>query len=375
MKKQIVLGVSGFIILFLWGIGFSSPSHAARLSWLITPTALPPVNPTPLGSPIAVGRPLATATPAPKTITPANISQLTEVAQMRLEEPTNAGVSSLAFARDGRHLAAVWDTVRVWQMPERKLVQALPLSSSSWTPAAISPDGKIIAIGNHANIGWVELWDLATGQRVRQHQGGQQVRALSFSMDGAFLVAGREYGGSIWDTASGGLLQEISACGGAVFHPSRAEVSASQAASMGIWSPQSNQPVRTLTLPEGLTPYCDAKPIAYAPDGITLALGSFGGRTIALWRDEVYAGALSHPKGGQVWQMAWSPDSRMLAVVEVNAGSEGAQLVFWDVKQRQVAAIWDHHAGAVAFSPDGSSVVVSGIVNQAVVLRILALPS
>lgn len=363
------------LLIFIAGIASNPPTDASS-SLLITPTLLPPINPTAFGSPIIVGTPLETPMPSSAIISPSNVAQITEVAQIKPDEHTSRGVSGFVFSHDGNWLVGLWDKALVWKMPDQELVHTLPLHLSSSESVAVSPDGQVIALGNYEQLGWVELWDITSEQRLRQHQGGEQVRSVAFNGAGTLLLAGRQYGGTVWDVASGDLLAEFAYCGGTTFHPYRDEIAVSTTSNeVDILQPYSGAVIRYLAIPDSASsiPLCAISSLSYSPDGTTLAAGMFWERSIALWRNDEFIGELSHQEGGSIWQMAWSPDGRLLAVVEPNAGTEGAQLVFWDTQERRVAYILDQYATGVTFSPDGSLLVVSGIENQEMLLRVFGI--
>ena len=339
-----------------WG---HRPTNAAAPS--ITATPLPTVNPTPFGGPITIGTPLPTPELAPAAIIPSNLDQLTEV--MRLGSPTNPGVSDIRFTQDGRKLVAAWGNLTIWQMPEGEEISSIPLSTTRWIPLALSPDGQIAAIGNHEYLGWVELWNLSTQQLVRQHRGGQGVGALGFNSAGTLLAAGRSDGSvTVWDVATGRLLRELqknswSGCTGMAFHPTRDEIAASGAGNtVRIWNAWSGALEGQLTLPNPLAS-CELSSLAYRPDGNALVAASFWERSIALWEGATYVGTLTHTDGGTVWQIAWSPDGRLLASLESNAR---APIVLWDMQAHSVAATREEWRDVARFSPDGAILATQG---------------
>ncbi|MBL8160634.1 MAG: hypothetical protein JNJ61_01515 [Anaerolineae bacterium] len=370
-----VVGVS--LLILVVGIALN-PTQVAYTSLYITPTRLPPVNPTAIGSPIILDTPLETPMPSSAIISPSNVAQITEVAQIKSDEHARRGIFRFVFSQDGNWFVGLGDTVQVWKMPDLVLAHTLPLRLLSSESVAVSPDGRIIAIGNYEQPGWVELWDITSEQRLRQHQGGEHVRSVAFNGTGTLLLAGRQYGGTVWDVASGDLLAEFPYpyCDGATFHPYRDEIAVSTFSSeVDILQPYTGAVIRHLAIPDSAStiPPCAISSLSYSPDGTMLAAGMFWEHSIALWDDDEYVGELSHKEGGSIWQMAWSPDGRLLAVVEPNAGTEGVQLVFWDIPERRVVHIIDQYAGTVSFSPDGSLLVISGIHNQETVLRVFSI--
>ena len=346
-----------------------------------TPTALPPVNPTPIGGPITLTAPLPAPALSPRAFTPLNVDRITETLRLGETEPSNIGISGLAFTRDGQWLVSAWDRLSIWQMPTGERIRSLPIRSSRWTPIALSPDGQWVAVGNYEQLGWVELWNLETGQRVRQHQGGDQVVAAGFNATGTLLAAGRTDGSvTVWKVGTGDLLAKLPGsglgCHGMAFHPRLDEIAATgRNNTIQIWDATNGQLKRELTMPDPPAS-CDLSYVAYSPDGKALAASMFWNQRIALWEGNTFVGNPPGPIGGTIWKIAWSPDGNLLAASE-NAGSGGRRITLWDVQKRRVVRVLSGFGGEVAFSPDGALLVAEGIDTAnsqiAVTLRVLAI--
>jgi len=110
------------------------------------------------------------------------------------------------------------NTVRIWALPELRLVRVLrpPIGSGNVGlvgAVALTPDGKIAAVG-----GWpaaesgqyaVDLFDVATGRLVRQFKADEPVVALAFSGDGLQLAAGLSSAGvRVWRMADGTMQED-----------------------------------------------------------------------------------------------------------------------------------------------------------------------
>jgi len=347
-----------------------------------TATALPSVNPMPIGGPISVTTPLPMPALSTLAITPLNVGRITETLRLSEPEPSNLGVSGLAFTRDGQWLVSAWDRLSIWQMPTGERIRSLPIRSNRWTPIVLSPDGQWVAVGNYEQLGWVELWNLKTGQRVRQHQGGDQVVAVDFNAAGTLLAAGRTDGSvTVWQVTTGDLLAKLpnaggTGCHGMTFHPERDEIAAAgRNNTIQVWDAASGQVKRELEMPNPPAS-CELSYLAYRPDGKLLAAAMFGKQRIAVWDGDAFVGDLIHPNSGTIWKIAWSPDGRLLAASE-NGGPKGRQIVLWDVQNRRVVRVLDEWGGEATFSPDGALLVVEGIDNSnnklTVTLRVLAI--
>ncbi len=132
-------------------------------------------------------------------------------------------VNDLAFARDGRTLAAsvyggprqeevAW-TVRLWDVvADRPLPQTLPVHRNVQC-LAFAPDGRTLAVGTggvyngpDGEADHVELWDVNAGARVAAlgpHDGS--VSGVGFLPDGRRLLSADHVGVSVrlWDVSAG----------------------------------------------------------------------------------------------------------------------------------------------------------------------------
>jgi WD40 repeat protein len=160
---------------------------------------------------------------------------------------SGAPVRSVAFSPDGRWLASVESTVKLWNVDIATKDLFSPLEArflrgymSLVTRVAFSPDGRLLASGSEN--GTVKLWDVATGQEVRTLRGHTSwVTSVAFSPDGRLLASGS------WDKT------------------------------VKLWDVETGQEVRTLS---GHTD--GVRSVAFSPDGRLLASGSQDG-TVRLW--------------------------------------------------------------------------------------------
>ncbi len=116
---------------------------------------------------------------------------------------SDKGSSYVAVSPDGTVVAASGaDEVRIWMRDGSEWHEAPPLTGVGWyPPVAISPDGKLLAIGYHG----LRLFDLPSRQErpaLQGHTGA--VYAIAFAREGKHLVSGgQDRTVRRWDVATG----------------------------------------------------------------------------------------------------------------------------------------------------------------------------
>src|SRR5207244_2474683 len=99
------------------------------------------------------------------------------------KQPGGRVAAALAFAPDGRLLAS-WDSVArelcVWSLPSAKRILRLPVETgftsngrAARISLALSPDGRMLAVGLTGGDARVQLWELATAKLRREFSGHQ----------------------------------------------------------------------------------------------------------------------------------------------------------------------------------------------------------
>src|SRR5262249_8899878 len=107
-------------------------------------------------------------------------------------------------------------TVRLWSAGTRKLVRQLAGDRTTFSCLAFSPDGKILAggegeggiplLGARLPDKPVRLWDVSTGQEIRQLRGtAGGAHAVAFAPDGQMLATGghADLAIRLWDVQTG----------------------------------------------------------------------------------------------------------------------------------------------------------------------------
>ena len=104
----------------------------------------------------------------------------------------NGPVNEIAVFPDRTKLATVGDdgTLRIWDLPARKLLKTIKLSNEGLHSVAVSPDGLLVAAGSTV----LYLCDLAEANRVSEVlRRDYTFESLAFSPDGARIAAGSRY--------------------------------------------------------------------------------------------------------------------------------------------------------------------------------------
>jgi len=73
-----------------------------------------------------------------------------------------------------------------------------------------SPDGRTLATGHYDGL--IRLWDMNTGQKIREIETGSVVQSLAFNRDGRLLASGGSFEDSrirIWDIVNANMLREL----------------------------------------------------------------------------------------------------------------------------------------------------------------------
>jgi WD40 repeat protein len=122
-----------------------------------------------------------------------------------------AAVSALAFAPDGKDLAAASDdgTVILWRVADGTEVRRFEGHRGRVSALAFAPDGKTLVSGSED--GPLFVWDVAGGKRLHVLEGHDEwVLGLAFSPDGKTLAScAYDRTVRLWDAATGKALRVL----------------------------------------------------------------------------------------------------------------------------------------------------------------------
>uniref|UniRef100_A0A7C4QLF4 Serine/threonine protein kinase n=1 Tax=Schlesneria paludicola TaxID=360056 RepID=A0A7C4QLF4_9PLAN len=200
-----------------------------------------------------------------------------------------APLDALAISPDGNWFATGgWDgAARIWNRETGEVRHVLQHGGLYVHSVAFSPDSRLLATGGDDPQGYVQVWDVATGRRLRTITGHEDgVLSVVFSRDGQRLLsASYDKTARLWSLADG---REIKAFRGhtwwvwqAVFSPAEDRlVTVSQDGTAIVWDVDSDRPSPPFTGHRGPV-YC----AAFSRDGKTVVTGGYDHRILA-WRPD-----------------------------------------------------------------------------------------
>lgn len=279
-------------------------------------------------------------------------------------------VKQVLFTTDGRELITVGQdkVIRIWDTATGETVRTLrgqigPGHEGKLYAAALSPDGKTLAVGGYDLH--IPLFDLGSGQVTRLLRGHENViSALAFSRDGSLLASGSsDKTVRLWNPTTGESLKTLhghdNRVVGLAFSPDGCRVaSASHDHIMRVWDVATGSTQFVLRGHEAGV-YC----VAWSPDGQIIASGS-DDHTIRLWDSNTGNLRQTHSiQGDFVECLAFSPDGRWLASGQSGMTTKGCIVRLWSMPDGALAREFTKHTNtvfSVAFSPDGNHVASTG---------------
>ena len=213
---------------------------------------------------------------------------------------------------------------------------------------AFSPDGKTIASGSsHQSSGGnkkpvtIRLWNALTGEHIRTMTGhSDKVTSIAFSPDGETLASGSEDNTiRMWDPDLGelkfGLIGQKGAITSIVFSPDGKIIAGGNGMRRNEYVKNPDVPIQLWNANTGkeITTFAghsnDVLSITFSPDGKMLASGSMD-KTVRLW-DIHTAQSIATFKGHlhPVYTVAFSPDGKTLA-----SSSGNGTILFWEIPER-----------------------------------------
>lgn len=227
--------------------------------------------------------------------------------------------------------------------------------SGGVSSVAFARDGKRILTGGGDRT--AKMWDAQSGALLRTFSGHTgTVMAVAFSPDGKKALTGsNDCTARLWDTASGGGLFTMKGHTGAVssiaFSPDGSELlTGSSDKSAILWSAVTGAAIRTYT---GHLNYVQA--VAFSPDGKKILTGSED--TTALLWDKATGEQLIYYYGSKsaIRAVAFAPDGK-----SVLTGHVDIRMRLWDTASGTQTRTFTGHGGAincVSYTANGSRIL------------------
>ncbi len=270
------------------------------------------------------------------------------------------GCGSVAFSPDGTTIASCGNQsgIGLYNASTAAETAELKLADDTICSLAFSPDGSMIAAGTRQ--GSVALWDVKSGtQRGRLNRQKYSVCSVTFSPDETTVAyAGSQGDVDGWDvkTNSSRLLEHpvvYTAIPSLSFSPDGANLAIADCCSSEVLNVKTGLPALHLVQ---FFP-APTRSIAYSPDGLLLATGSFPG-IIRLYDAKTgLRRNLLRGHDDEIDNLAFSPDGKLLV-----SSSEDNTVRLWDVRtgtQRAVLTGFGFAVTSVAFSPNAETFVAS----------------
>ncbi len=234
---------------------------------------------------------------------------------------------AVAFAPDGRAIAAGDDSGRVWIVDAASGQSLLRLKgpASPIRCVSYSPDGqKLVAA---TEDGALRIWEMPAGRELTTVSPEERgTGSVGFSPDGSRLVGG-EWDGKlrVWEVASGRELFTLQGHSDAIFFAAYAPdgrqiVSAGRDQAVKVWGTEPPLQVRRIESHDG-----PVRCVAASPDGLRAVTGHWDG-TARVWelaRDS--EAVVVKPSQSEVNCVGWTADGRWIL-----AGSGDGTTLVWD---------------------------------------------
>lgn len=266
-------------------------------------------------------------------------------------------VSSILFSPDGQTIASgsYDETVKLWDAASGNLKQTLKANAGGVSALAISPDGQKVGSGGPDRE--LMVFDATNGKLLYVKNFDGSILALDFSPDGQTLAVATSkiY---LLDSANGTLKHSIPTENfyalGVAFSPDGKTLAGSFSSEVKLWDSANGNLKQTLAKSAD-----SAHPLIFSPDGQTLVGASLNGR-IFVW--EIATGNLKHTlkANSDKVPIAFSPDGKTLASGgdELSKKTEryDGEIEFWDTANgNSIRKFAEQRATvtSITFSPDG----------------------
>jgi WD40 repeat protein len=282
--------------------------------------------------------------------------------------PGGGAVRVARFSPDGsRVLVAGKGGARLYDRSHGLSVRRL-LPSSDIADGAFSPDGRLVAGAGMGTDHTAHVWDVETGAQLfaLEHKG--EVLSVAFSPDGRLIATGSADGNArLWSVAGGLPLGDAFQHAAGRSRGDDVEMVSFSPDSRRLLTVGGNRFARVFDVARGEELYAlDNEALlnvaSFSHDGKLIATGGANDDSrVRIWRPSVSTVRPDYTlRGtGRINDLVFSLDDTHLAT----AGGNDTTARVWDLAERSsIGVITAHRSGvtAIAFSPDGRSVITSG---------------
>lgn len=315
---------------------------------------------------------------------------------VQIPEESYAGVwDAEALSGDGRYaLLKQASKYSVWDVVQRRKLSTL--DGTPWGGSYLfSPDSKLIASYDQLSSsgGPIRLWNGVTGKVVVTLAGHTKlINSVAFSKDGKHVISTGDDGAiKLWDVTTGKELRVFKSTGGiAVLTNDGKQILSSGSKKISVWDLARGEVVRTVS-----GDAVGISSVAYSPDGKT-ALSAAWDNRVRLWdtatghvtrswkrpashvayssigeRALSVSGNLIHVWNTSNWEILHTIVGKEKSSLWAIFSSDGERILSFDREALDIwetstgrrlrsfpwKASWWKGQGAVAFSPDGTSIL------------------
>ena len=320
---------------------------------------------------LALVSPLAVQAAAPPPLAvrdrygdPLPLGAVSRIGSTRWRHPGGI-IDALAYSPDGRRLATVGiGDACIWEQATGRLLHRLPTAFDA-SASVITPDSKQLVL---CAPGKVALFDLATGRAVRTFKvGDDEFQHAAISPDGKMLALGGESQSYLVISLQTGKKIGRRPWKGQCFNnmawvPGTGELAMLRLTDENLylvtfWNPRTDQ-TRLVSFKDGSGPCVNCTAcFAFSLDGKSMAVAEHSGK---IRLRDARTGKILDLFGkidGWIIGLRFSPDGRSLA-----SSSASGPIVLWNVKARKrIARLPFDHLGlsGVAFSPDSKTLATA----------------
>jgi WD40 repeat protein/tetratricopeptide (TPR) repeat protein len=284
------------------------------------------------------------------------------------EIPTPGDASAAAISSDGKTIAVGGNALRLYSADTGKELGPLLGHRGTVRALAFSSDGKYLASAGSDRT--VRIWDLGKNKQHAVYPHPGPVTSVVFAPDGKFVASAGDFEKPrLWNTAPVEIPSVLPHTGGVhvlAFTPDGKTLVTGGEHPTKLWNTVTEKSATLNGHRENAFVY------SLSPDGKTLAVRGPDRRTVKLL--DVSTGEVrgSFPAQKEVGGAVFSPDGKTLATWARGEGD--LTVTLWDVNSKELRDTLparDQGIGiisSVAFSPDGKTLVAGALLQSSTVI-------